>query len=382
MVTTVELFAGGGGLSLGLDRAGFRHIFLVERDRHCLATLRHNRPTWPSAQEDANILDYYVMREETEGPVALLAGGPPCQPFSDSGSKKGRADDRDGWPAFRRAVEGLRPRFVVAENVPGMETTFKSYLEELLAWFRDRFSWVALWRLNAADYGAAQDRTRLFLMAGECPVDLPAPTHHDPVQEGGLLSTLRGTRPWVGMREALRLPPEATAILQGHGFKNDKPFDLDRPGPTIRTLSYSCGCDLRINESGILTPREMRALEHAQQPASGRSSVGMQARGKLKWNDGWGTSRRADDGMRAPTVREIATLQGFPADWEFMGPHSYQVSQVGNAVNVLVAEAIGRSILQAMRRERWVATDAPGQAGFTDRRASPARAVCRPPPVP
>lgn len=119
----VELFAGAGGLGMGLSRAGFRPVAVIERDRYCCDTIRENKKrglkpltSWPLVEGDIRDFDFRGIR----GEIDLVSGGPPCQPFSLGGKHQGRLDDRDMFPDAIRAVRQLRPRAFLFENVKGL----------------------------------------------------------------------------------------------------------------------------------------------------------------------------------------------------------------------------------------------------------------------
>ena len=330
----VEMFAGAGGLALGMERAGFRHALLVEWDARACETLRTNRPAWPVRETDANTVDWTPW----VGLVAALVGGPPCQPWSTGGKQRGEADPRNGWPAFLRAARALRPVVVAAENVPGMESgKLLAYRDCIIAEFQELFAWVGLWRLDAADYGAPQFRERFVLVAGPRPILLPKPTHH---RDPGPIRRMMGVRSHVTLREAWGLPPTATAIQRGHGYLPDRSCNLDVPGPTVRTVPFDAGIDVLINESGRLTARELAVAAARSAPSGHLAAI---APPRPRWD-----RAVVVDGLRVPTTAESARLQDFPADWEFAGSRGAQTKQIGNAVNVRVAEAIGRVLRGAL----------------------------------
>src|SRR5579863_4697411 len=130
---SVELFTGAGGLALGIEKAGFHHDTVVEKDKHCCQTIRENQRNsyplldgWRLYQGDVRKFNY----SEIDGEVDLLAGGPPCQPFSIGGKHKGPLDKRDMFPQMARAVRELRPRAFMVENVRGLlRESFAKYFE-------------------------------------------------------------------------------------------------------------------------------------------------------------------------------------------------------------------------------------------------------------
>lgn len=196
-LTSVELFTGAGGLALGIEGAGFKHDTVVERNKYCCETIRQNQSrgfsalaSWRVFPGDVREFDYSSIR----GGVDLLAGGPPCQPFSIGGKHKAYNDQRDMFPQVVRAVRELRPRAILVENVKGLtRKTFANYFSYIVlqlshpeifkkdgedwANHRDRLeryhtkgSWSGLEYnvvprlLNAANYGIPQKRERVFFV--------------------------------------------------------------------------------------------------------------------------------------------------------------------------------------------------------------------------
>jgi len=327
-----ELFAGAGGMALGVEEAGWSHVALYERDVRCCDTLRRNRPGWRLRQVDLGDVDWEA---EALGRVDLLCGGPPCQPFSEGGDQLGAADERDGWPATLRAVEALEPTWCLFENVTGMLGT--NELRDVLAALRARFEWVDVWGLCAADYGVPQERWRLFVVAGPWPALRPARTHA-PVAG---VAPWRIVLPYVSVRRALGLQPEATGIRRGHGWLPDRVADLDAPSQTLTTQAFGCGTDLRINDSGRLTLREQATRDATPKDAYGR----LEDRPPDGWK--WRGGDTEDDGLRRPTEAELVTLAGFPPDWRFTGPPTVRSKQRGNAVPPALARAVAAELLRA-----------------------------------
>ena len=208
---SIELFAGAGGLSLGLTKAGFNHEAVVEWNQNACGTIRLNNETgtikWPLFQADVRGFDYSRFRDG----IDLLAGGPPCQPFSIGGKHGGFNDSRDMFPEAVRAVRELKPRAVLFENVKGLlRESFSKYFEYIIlqitypdivkvqgeAWIdhlgrleryhtrgrHDGLSYRVVYRvLNAADYGVPQRRERVMIVGFRSDVNLewsfPSPTH-------------------------------------------------------------------------------------------------------------------------------------------------------------------------------------------------------------
>jgi DNA-cytosine methyltransferase len=199
----VELFAGAGGMSLGLQAAGHEHLLGVEWDKDAHTTYVGGGFEGVRGDvRDVGVVDRIVAACGGE-PLDLLAGGPPCQAFSNAGKRGAAHDDRNGWPWFLSVLlklkgQGLGPTWFVCENVKGMLSHRKKahggkytgvvaddvmacprcYWDEvLLPAFRDVFEWVDWWVLNAADYGVPQRRHRVFLVGGPRRIEPPIQTH-------------------------------------------------------------------------------------------------------------------------------------------------------------------------------------------------------------
>ena len=192
---SVELFAGAGGLAIGMAKAGFHHAAVIERDPDACETFRENQrkhqkavEQWPLHEGDVKMFDYGTLRD-----IAVVSGGPPCQPFSLGGKHKAYNDKRDMFPEAVRAIRELRPKAFILENVKGlMRQTFTDYFEHVLlqlsypsltrskveSWKQHRSRLeqhqtsqpeaaeynIVFRLLNAADYGVPQRRERVFFV--------------------------------------------------------------------------------------------------------------------------------------------------------------------------------------------------------------------------
>ena len=155
-VTFGSLFAGIGGLDLGLERAGMRCAWQVEIDPFCRRVLAKH---WPDVQRFEDVKD--VGRDSLPA-VDLIAGGFPCQPYSSAGKQRGAEDDRNLWPEYRRIVAELRPRYVLAENVLGIVST---YLDTVLSDMEQLgYTWGAF-DIPAVAFNAPHRRERIFVVA-------------------------------------------------------------------------------------------------------------------------------------------------------------------------------------------------------------------------
>lgn len=303
-LTSVEICTGAGGQALGLEKAGFAHNAVVEIDPHACQTLRHNRPTWNVIEADLHGWDPTGY----EG-VDLLAGGVPCPPFSKAGRQLGGDDERDLFPVALNLVEAINPKAVMLENVRGLlDPKFADYR----AGVEKRLSrnYQVAWRLlNASDFGVPQLRPRVIMVAirnDQGVFSWPEPDV-PPVTVGKALGKLMGQNGWEGARDWARQANKVAPTLVGGSKKHGGP-DL---GPTRARAAWAAlGVDGRT------------IAEEA--PPAGFT------------------------GVPRLTVEMAARLQGFPADWHFVGRKTHAYRQVGNAFPPPVAEAVGLQIAQAI----------------------------------
>lgn len=223
MLTVGSLFSGIGGLELGLERAGMKTIWQVERDPYARQVLAKNFPGVPCHEDVRRVGAACLARPD------VLAGGFPCQPHSSTGKQLGSADERDMWPEVVRLVRDLEPRWVLVENVARIRSTeggrfFGSMLRDLAALGLDA-EWDCL---PASAFGAHHERDRLFLVAypaglrGEARRVLEAsPERRASLQHRRLLGVADARR---GLRAGERLEREPGLARLVHGV----PDRLDR----------------------------------------------------------------------------------------------------------------------------------------------------------
>ena len=219
--TSVEFCAGAGGQALGVERAGFDHLLLVDNDPDCCATLRANRPGWEVVQADMKRFELPDL-----GKIDLFAAGLPCPPFSIAGKQLGENDERDLFPAALRLIENARPRTIMIENVRG-------FLGQSFAAYRNRFAnalgdlgYGVDWRLyNASDFGVPQSRWRVVIVAARLDVwaHFRFPEHGGTAAPnvGECLADLMGSEGWPGVeawrRQANRIAPTIVGGSKKHG---------------------------------------------------------------------------------------------------------------------------------------------------------------------
>ena len=330
VVTSLDLFAGAGGLSLGLAQAGVESTCAVESDANAAETYAGHAP---SADVRAGRVESQDLRR-FRGRVDLVCGGPPCQPFSSGGLRKGARDERDGLPAFMAAVEAVVPRAVLIENVPGLAVGARRPVLDALVADLQAMGYAVAWRvLNAADFGVPQSRRRLFVVgvrAGR--FAWPEPTHGQGASRAHVATGAVLTDEPVGQPNAsrvtyaknpdLRPSPYHGLLFNGGG----RPIDPDRPAPTI--LASAGG-----NKTPFLDTLGVVPAYHAHLAAGGEPRSG------------------DVPGARRLTVREVARLQTFPDSVVFAGRPSAQYRQVGNAVPPVLAEALGGAVIAALGEE-------------------------------
>lgn len=328
--TSAELFAGGGGLALGLEKAGFHHVLLNEFDHNACETLRRNRPNWNVIEGDVHDIDFTPY----QGKIDFLSGGFPCQAFSYAGKRLGFEETR-GTLFFElaRAVREIQPKVFLGENVRGLFEhdkgrtlqTIKDVIAEL------GYTLIEPRVLRAIQYDVPQKRERLILIAIRNDV---APhvqfkwpdvctsvrTLRDAFFAGELFNTD------VPVSEGQRYPDSKFKVMQlvpEGGDWRDLPEDVAR--------EYMKRC---YNLGGGKTGMARRLA--MDEPCLTLTCAPAQKQ----------TERCHPIETRPLTIREYARIQTFPDDWKFCGNLSTQYKQIGNAVPVNLAWAIGRSIIR------------------------------------
>lgn len=328
--SAIDLFAGAGGLSLGAERAGLRVVAAAEFDQDALGTYAQLHAT-----SNPELLDGDINRRSFssyKNIIDVVIGGPPCQPYSHGGLRRGETDLRDGIPAFIRAVEEIRPRAFLMENVPGLASgSARIVLDATVAALRDLGYAVDHRILRAADFGVSQRRRRLFVQGvlNGKPA-WPAPTHGTDAE-----------LPWVAARTILD-PSKPIGELNRSLVTYARSPDL-RPSPWDGHLFNGGGRP--INPEG-LAPTLLASM-------GGNKTPWLDAHGLVPGyhahlREGGAARSGEVQGARRITVEEAALLQGFPATTHWQGRRSSQYRQIGNAVPVKLAEAVTTGLLRAM----------------------------------
>jgi DNA (cytosine-5)-methyltransferase 1 len=320
-LTAIDLFAGAGGLSLGLKAAGFHATAAVENNPDAASTYENEVGADVIFKSSVRAIDFRSFKG-----IDLVAGGPPCQPFSIGGLRQGRRDIRDLLPEFVRAVLEAEPRGFLLENVPGLATEeHREYLREVLKPILDRYSVSGPLLVNAADHGVPQSRRRMIIVGlrGR-EFRMPDGGTAQRVAAGTVLTKRPKGDPNTSKivyakNPDLRPNPYHGQLFNGGG----RPIDLSTPAPTM--LASAGGNKTHFLDIGEHVPRYHAHLARGGEPRQGE----------------------LPDARRL-TVAECAALQSFPTGMKFAGSRSSQYKQVGNAVPVKLAQVIGEAIAEQL----------------------------------
>lgn len=375
---SVELFSGCGGLAMGLSQAGFRHDLMVEWNDNACTTIKHNKTRsvphvehWPIRNDDVRKVNWNGIGQQ----LHLVAGGPPCQPFSIGGKHAGNGDARDMWPEAIRAVRELSPRAFAFENVKGLaRPVFADYLSWIMTHLaspqleripdeplpehltRLQENWenrtynVTVLRVNAADYGVPQKRHRILIMGVRrdlnVPLVLPQATHS---RERLLWDQwVEGTY-WI--RHGLQIPPDqqiaASDLASVKRLRRNHIRPEGEPWVTVRDALLGLG-----EPNGLNNHR----LQDGARTYPGHTGSALDQPAKaLKAGDhgvpgGENMMIRDDGSVRYFSVREAARLQTFDDSYCFPGSWTESMRQLGNAVPVMLARAVGNAMAMTLRQ--------------------------------
>lgn len=322
---SLELFSGCGGLAKGLEQAGFEHCAFVEFNKWACKSLRANFNPMLVHETDVRKFDFASV-----GKVDIVAGGPPCQPFSLGGLSRAHEDSRDMFPEAIRAIHELRPKAFVFENVKGLlrksfsdyfsyiilrltypdvaaadGKTWREHLEELrklnFAEYNGLKYNVQYKLVNAVNYGIPQNRERVFIVGfkNDIPVKWKWPAMSPEKRTiADVIGHLQSTRPF-------ELPEDHKIILGAREYPGHSGSDYNSPSKTIKAGAH-----------GV---------------PGGENMI-----------------RFPDGKLRYMTVHEAKLIQTFPSDYVVCGGWGEAMRQIGNAVPVKLAEQMGRSIVDAL----------------------------------
>ena len=387
---SIELFAGAGGLGMGVALAGFRSAEIVERDQACCDTLRENARRevapvagWTVTQGDVRAIDF----SRHEGSVQLVAGGPPCQPFSIGGKHRAHKDSRDMFSEAVRALREVRPAAFIFENVKGLtRASFQNYFEYIRLQMthpeivlRDDEDWLShhgrLERhetrgrskglrynlichlANAADYGVPQKRERVFFVGFRSDLDVawkfPDATHSaDSLAWEQYRSGDYWSRHSVGWKERTVSEP-----ARARAWKLGEAPSL-APWRTVRDALV--GLPDPERQKGAAAKFRNHRQQAGARAYTGHTGSPLDAPAKtLKAGvhgvpGGENMLARPDGSVRYFSVRESARLQTFPDDFGFEGPWSEAMRQLGNAVPVTLARVVAQDVKAHLERKLGV----------------------------
>lgn len=378
---SVELFVGAGGLAIGVSRSGFLPEAVVEWNHDACETIRENKrrgvspvAKWPLHEMDVREFDYSGINSQ----IDLLAGGPPCQPFSLGGKHRGNQDCRDMFPQVVRAVRELKPRAILIENVKGLtRATFAKYFSyiQLQLKYPDIFpkeseEWLehcarlernekansssglkydlSVRVLNAANYGVPQKRERVFFVGFRSDLravwNFPEPTHSlDALLWDKWVSGEYWDRHSIAKSERPSIPLKLVNKinqLKISGKPGTKPWRTVRDAISDLPTATISGCDNIYNHrqvkgarqysghTGSLLDMPAKTLKAGAHGVPGGENMVSLPNGKVRYF----------------TVRESARLQTFPDNYKFPGTWSESMRQLGNAVPVTLAYAVASKI--------------------------------------
>ncbi|WP_036945683.1 DNA (cytosine-5-)-methyltransferase [Pseudanabaena sp. PCC 6802] len=328
----IELFAGAGGLAIGMEKAGFSSVLLNEIDRDACNTLRRNRPAWNILEGDITKIDF----SEYGGVIDIISGGFPCQSFSYAGKKLGFEDIRGTlFFEFARAVKETSPKVFLAENVRGLLKHDEGRTLEAISGVIDELGYylVPPRVLKAMFYQVPQKRERLFLVC--------------------IRKDLAKDVEFIWPSPYKRIMTLRDALKAGELYPNDVPKSEGQRYPRRKAeiMSY-------VPEGGYWRdlPNELQREYMMKSYFLGGGKTGMARR--LAWDEPSltltcapaqkQTERCHPEETRPLTVREYARIQTFPDDWSFSGSIPSQYKQIGNAVPVNLAYAVGRALVRLL----------------------------------
>lgn len=327
-LTSIELFAGAGGLALGMENAGIKHKMLVEIDKHAASTLKNNRPKWNVVCADAREISYTGVSAD------IVTGGFPCQAFSFAGNQMGFEDAR-GTLFFElaRCIKEVRPKIAVGENVRGLLTHDNGKTLRAMLSILDDLGYRVAYRVLRAQYlDVPQKRERLVIIAVRKDLSLPIffPKEKDYT---------------ISMREALADVP--FSLGQEYPKKKREVMELVPAGGYWRDL-----------------PIKIQKAYMGGSFYLGGGKTGMARR--LSWDEPSltltcspaqkQTERCHPVETRPLNVREYARIQTFPDDWQFQGSTNAQYKQIGNAVPVNLGYHVGRCLVAMLEGKKDDAT--------------------------
>lgn len=318
--TAVELFAGAGGMALGLEKAHFDTKMLVEYDKDCVLTLKRNRPKWNVVHEDISKVKFKGIKAD------LVTGGFPCQSFSHAGKKLGFEDVRGTmFYEFARAVKEIKPKIFLAENVEAIiRNNDGKTLQTILNILESLGYSVDYAILNAVDYKVPQKRKRVIFVGTSKSIKFQFP---------------KQSREIVTLRHALQDVPKS----QGTQYSESRKKILDHVPAGGSWVDLPVKLQKEYLGKSYYSTGGRRGM--ARRISMDEPCLTLTCSPAQKMTD-----RIHPKETRPFTVREYARIQTFPDSWKFEGGMTSQYKQIGNAVPVRLATALGKSLYNSLRR--------------------------------
>lgn len=368
-MNALELFSGCGGLALGMKKAGFNPVKLVEFNKHACASLRENFGPKLVYEGDVRNFDYIDVKD-----VKIVAGGPPCQPFSLGGKHKGFNDERDMFPSAIAAIKKLSPECFIFENVKGLlRESFSDYFSYILLRLsypslvrESKSSWVDHYRdlkkikdesepeyhvqyklLNALEYGVPQSRERVFIVGFKKDKGwkFPKPTHSiDALLWSQLVTGQYWEKHCVTPMYDLNSDAKRKALIKKYGFLDpdnkaaltirDALYEV--PDPKAHTLIYGhdfqSGAKIYPGHTGSFIDLPSKTIKAGDHGVPGGENM-------IRFHDG---------SVRYFSAYEAKLIQTFPSDYFISGSWGESLRQIGNAVPVDLATVIAASIYEKL----------------------------------
>jgi len=354
-LTVIDLFVGCGGLSYGLEMAGFGILLGTDFWRDCLDTFQYNHKNSKILCGDIRKVksDEIARSARTPRPT-LVVGGPPCQGFSLSGPRKFYDERNRLYLEFLRVVKDLRPRGFIIENVPGLAGLFGGTIKERIIEEFSKLGYkVSAKIMDASDYGVPQSRKRIvFVGLKGAGFEFPEPTHFNGSENGDVPA--HGQRK-LTVQDAIADLPH----LNGYKGAEEMPYE-SRPRNEYQAMMRK-GSPAIFNHVASNHTKQTTDIVSLVPEGGNYKDLPRHLKNTRNFHIAWTRLDRKkpsptiDTGHRhhfhptanrIPTVRESARIQSFPDTFRFLGTKTSQYKQVGNAVPPLLAYAIGKKILK------------------------------------
>lgn len=380
-LTTVDLFCGAGGITEGFKQAGFECLYANDISHWAIQTFRANHPTTLAENCPIEEVDATKLRHKLgmgKGDLDVLVGGPPCQGFSINAPDRFLEDPRNSlFKHYIRFLDEFKPKALLFENVPGMLSLGDGIIfERILDELRSHGYNVSVKILFAAHYGVPQERWRTIILGSRAP---SAPEHPYPTHYAHARANFKGGKTMIFRLMPLEERSLLAAVTVGDALDDLPRLAMGEGGEIVAYDSPAESNYARLmrrgeavtynHHAGVLSSQNAERMKHVKPGGSWRDipwellPKGMQKARKTDHTKRYGRLRK--DGLastmltkcdphwgavflpdqdRALTVREAARFQSFPDCYKFLGPRVAQYEQVGNAVPVLMAETIAKTL--------------------------------------